>query len=46
MYSIKLEKSVLKVLEKLNELNYSRIKKSILNLTKNPRPKGFKKTSW
>jgi mRNA interferase RelE/StbE len=42
MYSIRIEKSVVKVLEKINEPYYSKIKLAILNLAKNPRPQGYK----
>jgi mRNA interferase RelE/StbE len=40
MYKVRIEKSVLKTLEKINEPYYSKIKKSILQLASNPRPKG------
>ncbi len=43
MYQIKIEKSVQKSLEKINEPFYSKIKVAILNLAKNPRPAGYKK---
>lgn len=43
MYQLKIEKAVLKVLEKINEPYYSKIKKGILNLAHNPRPKGSSK---
>jgi mRNA interferase RelE/StbE len=42
MYSIKIEKSVLKILEKINEPYYSKIRLAILKLAKNPRPNGYK----
>ncbi len=42
MYSVRIEKSVVKVLEKINEPYYSKIKLAILNLSKNPRPQGYK----
>jgi mRNA interferase RelE/StbE len=40
MYKVQIEKSVLKTLEKINEPYYAKIKKSILQLASNPRPKG------
>ncbi len=43
MYKLLIEKQVQKQLERITEPDYSRIKKSILNLTKNPRPYGYKK---
>ncbi len=43
MYKIRIEKDVQKVLAKINEPNYSKIKKAILSLAKNPRPYGYKK---
>lgn len=43
MYQIRIEKAVLKVLEKINEPYYSKIKTAIINLAKNPRPAGYKK---
>jgi mRNA interferase RelE/StbE len=43
MYQIRIEKSVQKSLEKINEPFYSKIKVAILNLAKNPRPAGYKK---
>ena len=43
MYKIRIEKSVQKSLEKINEPFYSKIKVAILNLAKNPRPTGYKK---
>jgi mRNA interferase RelE/StbE len=43
MYQIKIEKSVQRSLEKINEPFYSKIKVAILNLAKNPRPAGYKK---
>lgn len=42
MYTIRIEKAVVKSLEKINEPYYSKIKTAILNLTKNPRPNGYK----
>ena len=38
MYKLRIEKSVLKSLKKINEPYYSKIKTAILNLAKNPRP--------
>jgi mRNA interferase RelE/StbE len=43
MYKIRIEKAVQKTLEKINEPYYSKIKTAILNLSKNPRPAGYKK---
>ena len=43
MYQLRIEKAVLKTLEKINEPYYSKIKLAILSLAKNPRPTGFKK---
>ena len=43
MYQLLIEKQVQKQLEKIPEPDYSRIKKSIIDLAKNPRPIGFKK---
>lgn len=43
MYKIRIEKSVQKTLEKINEPYYSKIKAAILNLARNPRPPGYKK---
>lgn len=42
MYSVRIEKSVVKVLEKINEPYYSKIKFAILKLSQNPRPQGYK----
>lgn len=42
-YSVRIEKRVLKVLEQINEPDYSKIKTTILNLADNPRPFGYKK---
>ena len=43
MYQIRIEKAVLKTLEKINEPYYSKIKAAILSLAQNPRPPGCKK---
>ena len=43
MYKLRIEKTVQKALEKINEPYYSKIKTAILNLAKNPRPVGYKK---
>jgi mRNA interferase RelE/StbE len=43
MYKLRIEKAVVKSLEKINEPLYSKIKSAILNLAKNPRPTGYKK---
>lgn len=42
MYKLRIEKTAQKALEKINEPYYSKIKKPILNLAKNPRPAGYK----
>ena len=42
MYKIKIEKSVIKSLEKINDPFYSKIKLAILKLAKDPRPYGYK----
>lgn len=43
MYQLLIEKRVQKQLERIPEPDYSKIKKSILDLAKNPRPVGCKK---
>jgi mRNA interferase RelE/StbE len=43
MYQLRIEKAVIKTLEKIDDPYYSKIKTAILNLTKNPRPPGYKK---
>ncbi len=43
MYKLRIEKAVIKVLEKINEPYYSKIKTAILNLAENPRPPGYRK---
>ena len=43
MYQVLISKRVAKQIEKINEPDYSRIKKGILDLAVNPRPVGFKK---
>ena len=42
-YSVTLKKRAIKALEKINEPNYSNIKKAIYSLADNPRPQGYKK---
>lgn len=42
MYTLRIERAVVKSLEKINEPYYSKIKTAILNLAKNPRPNGYK----
>jgi mRNA interferase RelE/StbE len=42
MYQLRIEKAVLKSLEKINEPYYSKIKTAILKLANNPRPQGYK----
>ncbi len=43
MYKVFLERKVQKKLIKISAPFYSKIKTAILNLAKNPRPKGYKK---
>ena len=43
MYKVRIEKSVQKTLEKINDPFYSRIKNAIRKLAENPRPEGYKK---
>ena len=43
MFNVTLKKQVVKVLEKINQPYYSKIKESIYNLAYNPRPVGYKK---
>lgn len=43
MYKLRIEKSVQKALEKIDEPYYSKIKTAILSLADNPRPQGYKK---
>ncbi len=43
MYQLRIEKAVMKSLEKIDEPFYSKIKAAILNLANNPRPAGYKK---
>jgi mRNA interferase RelE/StbE len=40
MLTLRIEKAVIKALEKINEPYYSKIKSAILNLAENPRPPG------
>jgi len=40
-YQISLKKRVIKALEKIDEPFYAKIKESIYNLAKNPRPSGY-----
>jgi len=42
MYKVRIEKAVLKSLEKINEPYYTKIKIAILKLAVNPRPQGYK----
>ena len=42
-YTIEFRNKVLKTLIKINEPNYSAIKKQIYDLAENPRPHGYKK---
>ena len=43
VYSLSFSRQALKELEKINEPYYSSLKKAIVELTKNPRPQGYKK---
>lgn len=43
IYKLRIEKAVIKVLEKISEPYYSKIKSAILKLARNPRPAGYKK---
>ncbi len=43
MYKVRIEKTVEKVLLKINEPYFSKIKSAILSLSNNPRPNGYKK---
>ena len=43
MYQLVFEKHVQKQLEKIPEPDYSRVKKALLDLTRDPRPPGCKK---
>lgn len=43
MFKVSLKKSVLKVLQNINEPYYSSIKAAIYNLANDPRPPGYKK---
>lgn len=43
MYKIRIERTVQKTLEKINEPYYSKIKTAVLNLANDPRPAGYKK---
>lgn len=42
MYKVRIEKTVIKSLEKINEPYYSKIKLAILKLAFNPHPQGYK----
>jgi len=42
-YKVEIEKRAAKRLEKIDEPDYSRIKKAILNLAETPRPIGYRK---
>ncbi|MBK7010204.1 MAG: type II toxin-antitoxin system RelE/ParE family toxin [Saprospiraceae bacterium] len=42
-YRIVIKKKAIKLLEKINERYYTNIKKAIIALGENPRPKGYKK---
>ena len=43
VYRILIKKKAMKVLERINEPDYSFIKTAIYNLAENPRPNGYKK---
>ena len=43
LYRVDIEKRAAKILEKINEPDYSRIKTAVLNLAKAPRPLGYRK---
>lgn len=43
VYKVTLRKRAMRVLEKINEPNYSKIKSAIHSLADNPRPQGYKK---
>ena len=43
IYKVDVEKRAAKVLEKINEPEYSRLKTAILSLAKEPRPYGYRK---
>jgi len=43
MYRLLIEKQVEKQLDKIPEPDYTRVKKTILSLAKDPRPSGYKK---
>ncbi len=43
MYKVKIEKHVLKKLEKINDPDYTKIKKTINSLANDPRPTGYTK---
>ena len=42
-YRIVIKKKAIKVLEKIHEPYYTNIKKAIIEIGENPRPKGYKK---
>ena len=42
-YKVTINKKAIKTLEKISELDYSKIKKTIFSLAINPRPAGYKK---
>ena len=42
-YQVVIQKRALKVLEKINEPDYSKIKSFLFSLAGNPRPHGYKK---
>jgi mRNA interferase RelE/StbE len=42
-YKVTINKKAIKTLEKISEPDYTKIKKAIFGLAKNPRPAGYKK---
>ncbi len=42
-YNVTIKKSAIKVLEKINEPDYSKIKQAVYSLADNPRPFGYEK---
>lgn len=43
IYKVRIERKVQKILSKISEPYYSKIKLAILSLSQNPRPQGYKK---
>ena len=42
-YTVVLQKRVIRVMEKINEPDYSKLKAAMFSLADNPRPHGYKK---